>query len=321
MTATQWQNILVLCTILGFATMEYVSRRYKNTVTATGNDTKLELFMFLSVLAVTQPLAIFVTSKLGHAWFPDFKNALADWPWWGMVGVLLLADDMTQYWWHRLSHSPLLWPLHRAHHSAEYMSIRVTFRNNFFYYLMMPGLWAAGALLYLGFGGMVYALYIVVKLLVILGAHCAWRWDEPLYRIRALHPLMWVLERTISTPATHWAHHAITNADGVGHYKGNFGNLLFLWDIIFGSAHITRQYPARVGLIDDQLFGQERWYYQMLYPVLQSKREHSALRLGGLDLRGSRNPFEALSSVEITGPAKRSGSAPARRGLGFVWWG
>lgn len=281
MTATQWQNILVLCTIMGFATMEYVSRRYKNTVTATGNDTKLEVFMFLSVLAITQPLAIFVTSKLGHAWFPDYKNALADLPWWGMVGILLVADDMTQYWWHRLSHSPLLWPLHRAHHSAEYMSIRVTFRNNFFYYLMMPGLWAAGALLYLGFGGMVYALYIAVKLLVILGAHCAWRWDEPLYRVRALHPLMWVLERTISTPATHWAHHAITNDDGVGHYKGNFGNLLFLWDIIFGSAHITRQYPARVGLIDDKLFGQERWYHQMLYPVLQSKREHSALRVGG----------------------------------------
>jgi sterol desaturase/sphingolipid hydroxylase (fatty acid hydroxylase superfamily) len=272
--------------------MEYVSRRYKNTVTATGNDTKLELFMFLSVLAVTQPLAIFVTSKLGHAWFPEFKNVLADLPWWGMVGILLVADDMTQYWWHRLSHSPLLWPLHRAHHSAEYMSIRVTFRNNFFYYLMMPGLWAAGALLYLGFGGMVYALYIAVKLLVILGAHCAWRWDEPLYRIRALHPLMWVLERTISTPATHWAHHAITNADGVGHYKGNFGNLLFLWDIIFGSAHITRQYPERVGLIDDQLFGQERWYHQMLYPVLQSKREHSALRLGGSIYEVSETPLK-----------------------------
>ena len=97
------------------------------------------------------------------------------------------------------------------------MSIRVTFRNNFFYYLMMPGLWFAGALLYLGVGGMVYALYIVVKLAVILGAHCAWRWDEPLYKIPALRPLMWVLERTISTPATHWAHHAITNDDGVGH--------------------------------------------------------------------------------------------------------
>lgn len=281
MTAAQIQNALVLCTILGFAMMEFVSRRYKQNVNATANDTKLEVLMFLSVLAVTQPLAILVTSKLGAAFFPQYKDVLADMPWWGMVAVLLVFDDMTQYWWHRLSHSPLLWPLHRAHHSAAYMSIRVTFRNNFFYYLMMPGLWFAGALLYLGVGGLVYALYIVVKLTVILGAHCAWRWDEPLYKITALRPLMWVLERTISTPATHWAHHAITQKDGVGHYKGNFGNLLFIWDIIFGSAHITQKYPAQVGLKDDQLFGQEHWYHQMFFPLFQSKREYSALKFGG----------------------------------------
>jgi sterol desaturase/sphingolipid hydroxylase (fatty acid hydroxylase superfamily) len=267
--------------ILGYAATEIISRRYKNTVHATPNDTKLELFMFLSLLAITQPLAMLATAKLGAWLAPDYRGVLADMSWWGMVGLLLVFDDMTQYWWHRLSHSPLLWPLHRAHHSAAYMSIRVTFRNNFFYYLMMPGLWFAGALLYLGVGGLVYALYIVVKLTVILGAHCAWRWDEPLYKIPALRPLMWVLERTISTPATHWAHHAITQKDGVGHYKGNFGNLLFIWDIIFGSAHITQKYPAQVGLKDDQLFGQEHWYHQMFFPLFQSKREYSALKFGG----------------------------------------
>lgn len=281
MTAAQVQNILVLSMILGFAAAELISRRYQNTVTATTNDTKLELLMFVSLVAITQPLAMLCTSKLGAWWLPGYQGVIADWPWWAMVGILLLCDDMTQYWWHRASHSPVLWPLHRAHHSAAYMSIRVTYRNNFFYYLMMPGLWFAGMLLYLGLDGMVYALYIAVKLLVIMGAHCAWRWDEPLYKIRALSPLMWVLERTISTPATHWAHHAMTHKDGVGHYKGNFGNLLFIWDIIFGSSHITRIYPKQVGLKDDQLFGQEHWYHQMFYPLFQSKREYSALKLGG----------------------------------------
>ena len=267
--------------ILGFAATEIISRRYKNTVHATANDTKLELFMFLSLLAISQPLAMLVTAKLGAWLAPDFKDILVDWPWWSMVGILILCDDLTQYWWHRLSHSPLLWPLHRAHHSAEYMSIRITFRNNFFYYLMMPGLWLAGALIYLGVGGLVYAMYVVVKLTVIVGAHCAWRWDEPLYKIPALRPVMWVVERTISTPATHWAHHAITQQDGVGHYKGNFGNLLFIWDMMFGSAHITQKYPAQVGLKDDRLFGQEHWYHQMFYPLFQSKREHTALKFGG----------------------------------------
>jgi len=269
--------------IVGYGLMEVLSYRYRDKVmgSVTANDTKLELLMFVSLVAVTQPFAILVTGKLGLWLAPQYQGVLADLPWWGMVLMLLVVDDLTQYWWHRLSHSPLLWPLHRAHHSAEYMSIRITFRNNFFYYLMMPGLWLAGALLYLGVGGMVYAMYVVVKLTVILGAHCAWPWDAPLYRIRWLRPVMWVVERTISTPATHWAHHAITNADGVGHYKGNFGNLLFIWDMIFGSAHITRRYPEKVGLIDDQLFGQERWYHQMFYPLLQSRREHTALRFGG----------------------------------------
>ena len=281
MNATQIQNILVLSMILGFAATELISRRYQNTVTATSNDTKLEVFMFLSLVAITQPLAMLSTAKLGEWFAPAYKDVLADWPWWAMVGILILCDDLTQYWWHRLSHSPLLWPLHRAHHSAAYMSIRITYRNNFFYYLMMPGLWFAGILLYLGVSGMVYALYVVVKLGVIMGAHCAWRWDEPLYKIPALRPLMWVLERTISTPATHWAHHAITQKDGIGHYKGNFGNLLFIWDIIFGSAHLSRKYPKQVGLRDDQLFGQEHWYDQMFFPLFQSKREFSALKKGG----------------------------------------
>lgn len=279
---TRLQNLLILCVMFGFALMEFATRRYQRTVrgTATANDAWLEGLQFLALLAIAQPLAMLVTGWVCARWFPEHRGALAGLPWWSMVLILLVADDFTQYLWHRASHSPLLWPLHRAHHTAAYMSIRITYRNNFFYYLLMPGLWIAGVLIYLGLGK-VYAVYVVLKLAVILGAHCAWRWDEPLYRIPALRPLMWVVERTISTPATHWAHHALTNADGIGHYKGNFGNFLFLWDVLLGTAHITRRYPAQVGLQDDLVHGQERWYHQMFFPVLQSPRAHSALRLGG----------------------------------------
>lgn len=276
----QLQNILFLTALVGFALMEWITRRYKNTVTATANDTKLEIFMAVSLIVFTQPLVILMAGKLCTWLIPEMRNTWSGMAWWAMVGILLIGDDLTQYWWHRISHSPLMWPLHRAHHSASYMSIRITYRNNFFYYLMMPGIWFSGVAIFLGMG-QVFLFYILVKLTVILGAHCAWRWDEPLYKIKALHPVMWVIERTISTPATHWAHHAITNEDGIGNYSGNFGNLLFFWDVLFGSAHITRQYPTQIGLIDDRLFGQERWYHQMFYPVLQSRRAHTALKHGG----------------------------------------
>jgi hypothetical protein len=43
------------------------------------------------------------------------------------------------------------------------MSVRVVYRNNFFYYPFMPGLWISGALLYLGFGWF-YVGYAIVKL-------------------------------------------------------------------------------------------------------------------------------------------------------------
>ena len=53
------------------------------------------------------------------------------------------------------------------------------------------------------------------------------------------------------------------------------------WDVLFGAAKITRRYPARVGLPDDLLYGKERWFIEMFYPLLQSRRTHSSLAPGG----------------------------------------
>ncbi len=114
MQISEFQNVLILIAIAGFALMEFATRRYQTTVSATANDTKLELFMFISLVAITQPLVILATQNMGEAWFSQWQGIWADWPWWAMFGVLLLGDDLTQYLWHRASHSPFLWPLHRA---------------------------------------------------------------------------------------------------------------------------------------------------------------------------------------------------------------
>ena len=163
-----------------------------------------------------------------------------------------------------------------SHEAMIAMGIRVVYRNNAFYYALMPGLWISAYSVFLGFG-LVYPWYVMAKQLVIFGAHSNLRWDAVLYRHRWLHPLAWVVERTISTPATHFAHHALTQDDGIGHYKGNYGNLLFFWDVLFGTARITRRYPPRVGLRDDLDHGPERWQVQLLFPLLRSARERSAL--------------------------------------------
>jgi sterol desaturase/sphingolipid hydroxylase (fatty acid hydroxylase superfamily) len=191
---------------------------------------------------------LFCGAELARYLTPDAENTIADWSFGTVFILFLVLDDLTQYWWHRLSHSvKWLYNLHRPHHNAAYLSIRVVYRNNFFYYLLMPGLWLSGVLLYLG-GGWVYAIYIVLKMAVIFGAHSDVRWDKPLYKIAWMSPIMWLVERIISTPATHGAHHGKYKSDSATHYKGNYGNFLFFWDVLFGTAKITRQYPREMGV-------------------------------------------------------------------------
>jgi sterol desaturase/sphingolipid hydroxylase (fatty acid hydroxylase superfamily) len=271
------QLLAILAIMASFATAELIQGRFFARE-ATREDNRLDIAVTLLFPLISA--AVLTTSGALSAWLmPDQRNALAHWAWWQMVLLLLLADDLTQYLWHRLSHTSFMWPLHRAHHSAAYMSVRIVYRNNAFYYALMPGIWLAGMLLYMGLGW-VYAGYTIVKLSVIIGAHSAVRWDQWLYRHRWLHPLAWVLERTISTPATHFAHHALVEDDGIGHYTGNYGNLLFLWDMLFGTARITRRYPPAFGLTDDRAHGPEPWLTQFIYPLRRSRRAQTVLGNG-----------------------------------------
>ena len=44
------------------------------------------------------------------------------------------------------------------------------------------------------------------------------------------------------------ARHAPCPSRPAVHYKGNYGNLLFFWDVLFGTARITRTYPTSYGV-------------------------------------------------------------------------
>ena len=268
------QMLAVVSVLLAFGLAEWVQGRFF-APEATREDNRLDVVVTL-LFPLISGAVLAASGALCAAFMPEQRNAWAGWSVWAMLAVLLVADDLTQYLWHRLSHSSVLWPLHRAHHSAAYMSVRVVYRNNAFYYALMPGLWLSGALVFMGFGW-VYVAYSIVKVSVIIAAHSSVRWDEWLYRHAALRPLAWLVQRTISTPATHFAHHALVQDDGIGHYTGNFGNLLFLWDVLFGTAHITQRYPPAYGLSDDRAYGPESWLVQFIFPLLRSKRAQTVL--------------------------------------------
>ncbi len=262
------EYIFILLIFIGFSVAEAVRTGFFVKPHQRRKDGIVETISTLMLLGFTQPLVLFMAGLLTAMLLPNSQDSLAAWPLLAQIGLLLVFDDMTQYWWHRTSHRvKWLYELHRPHHDAEYMSIRIVYRNNLFYYLLMPGIWFSGALIYLGLGE-VYAYYIVVKLSVICGAHSDVKWDAPLYRQRWLSPVMWVVERTISTPATHFAHHGKHMDDGVTHYKGNYGNLLFFWDVLFGTAKITRRYPKEVGVENLRPVSAA---HQLLWPIVRDR--------------------------------------------------
>ena len=261
--------IVVLSIFIGFIVLEVLFTQFFRKEKQVKGDGWVDLISTLMLTIITQPIVVAGGFAAAALLAPQQADVLKNWPWLAVFGLFLIFDDMTQYWWHRITHNtPWLYKLHRPHHQAEYLSIRIVYRNNIFYYFLMPGLWFTGALIFLG-GGWVYAVYIVMKMTVIYGAHSDIRWDSRLYKIKWLAPVMWVVERTISTPATHSAHHGKHAADGVTNYKGNYGNMLFLWDMIFGTAKITRQYPSEFGVENLPATSVAE---QLLWPVIRSKQ-------------------------------------------------
>src|SRR5581483_10749541 len=204
--------------IISLGLIEFSLGRY--TEEWRGNETVLDIVCFALPRLVFAPFFAWFSLHVLPSIAPREHNAFGWVPlFWGIL-MLCVADDLTHYWYHRLHHEiPWLWRFHRTHHSAPYMGMSMAGRQNIIYTIFFSQIYLTAALTYLGLGEA--ALFVgAVKSIITLSAHSSIAWDRPFYKYRVLHPVAWVLERLISTPATHHAHHADSNDDGVGHYKG-----------------------------------------------------------------------------------------------------
>ncbi|MEH6307875.1 sterol desaturase family protein [Olivibacter sp. CPCC 100613] len=258
------------------------------------NEKLLDLVCYALPRLVTRPLVAYFGLKFLPYLLPHGKDALTWVPFfWGFV-IICIYDDLTQYWYHRLHHEiPWLWRFHRTHHSAPYMGMSMASRQNVIYTIFFSQTYLTTILVYLGLG--YPALFAKgIKSLITKMAHSSIKWDKPFYEKKWLQPIAWVMERVISTPATHHAHHADTTDDGVGYYKGNFGNMFFFWDMLFGTALITRQYPKSYGISH---YEGDEWYAQFLWPLLKSSVPGSELAASGpmvrADVKASDERFDS----------------------------
>lgn len=291
-------GVIVFLLLLGV--IEFIAGLYDNKWTA--NERKLDILCFLVPYIFLPPVFLFFSFKVLPFLIPNLENVFGWIPFWGAIFLIAVADDLTQYWYHRLHHQvPFLWRFHRTHHSAAYMGVAMANRQNVIYTVFFSQAYLIATLTFLGLG--LPALFVtVLKMIIGYSAHSSIPWDKPFYKYRILHPIAWVLERLIVTPATHHAHHADTTGDGVGNFKGNFSNMFFIWDIIFGTGLISRKYPKSYGT---KSYKEEEWQAQLFWPIFKSKKEGSSLAEGVLSLpisqkqntiQTNQNKYEPIQS-------------------------
>ncbi|HAA15525.1 MAG TPA: hypothetical protein DCE41_29000 [Cytophagales bacterium] len=136
---------------------------------------------------------------------------------WAWV-VLFLANEFVYYWFHRWSHTvPWLWATHVSHHSSDYMNFTVATRTPFLNAIYHTLFWAPLPLL--GFHPVMIFAVEQVSFFFAFFQHTQW--------IRKLPGLEWVL----NTPSHHRVHHG----KNPQYQDRNFGNVLIIWDRLFGT--------------------------------------------------------------------------------------
>jgi sterol desaturase/sphingolipid hydroxylase (fatty acid hydroxylase superfamily) len=145
-----------------------------------------------------------------------------DWPLWLAIPVAVLILDLAVYWQHRLMHSiPLLWRLHRVHHSDTGFDVTTGVRFHPFEIAVSMAI-KLGLVWVLGPHP---AAVVIFELLLSLGSLFT-HTDVALPK-RLDRGLRWVLV----TPSMHRIHHSVRREET----DSNFGFHLSVWDRLFRS--------------------------------------------------------------------------------------
>lgn len=187
--------------------------------------------------AASQRLNFGIAPRLGLPWVASFVLAL-------------LAVTFTSYWAHRVMHLMPLWRIHRVHHVDPVVDVSTSFRNHPFEMLVTVPM---AAIAYLVVGP---PLTVVVTTQTVLVAATIFQHADV--------PVPAKLDRALSlvvfTPRLHRLHH---NPERMVH-DTNFGELIVLWDWLFGTLNLTPP-RGRVGL-DKPAARPDHLLDQMLWP-------------------------------------------------------
>jgi exosortase len=151
------------------------------------------------------------------------------------AGLLFLFLDHWHYWQHRVFHEvPLLWRVHRVHHSDTAVDISTSVRHHPFE-TMIATLVPFLLLFALGFSVQAFGLYLLVVTASSILTHANISLPESLDRR---------LRSCVVTPDVHAIHHSSEPIET----NSNYGAVLTIWDRLFGTYRAPAGGPARLGL-------------------------------------------------------------------------
>ena len=168
-----------------------------------------------------------------------------------------------------------MWPWHRTHHNNTDLSYEHRFSRKLgmvLVYGQVSG--GQGPWYTLGLAEQVALSTAIIGLHNVL-IHNGLEIDKRLYRTRTGKRIMRIIETLIQTPSLHRGHH------GLGEHGvplGNYGQTLFVWDVLFGTArYVEDQRPERYGVVTG---GEESWYQQLWLPYAHKNKQKEHLEQG-----------------------------------------
>lgn len=224
---------LSLCVIGCFAALLLIEEAMRRDTLSAPNWHRISTNWGLGVVNWTVAAIIPASSLLAGAW--SGPGLLASWPAAFAFPALLLVRSLAAYWLHRLFHvSRWLWRIHRVHHADTMIDCTTGLRNHPF---ELPATIVLAVLTVLALGPPLPVIAAVEAVLIMANfwQHAAIRLPDGLAR-----RLEWV----IITPRLHVLHHAQARQD----HDRNFGDVISLWDRLFGTFGPPRSAPIEVGL-------------------------------------------------------------------------
>lgn len=203
-------------------------------------------FAFLALSGGTAAAATLISAGLVDTWveITDARSTtgpLADTSAWIAAPLLYFAMTFFNYWNHRLLHTRLLWRLHAVHHSAHEFTVLNATRVSPMEVAVVTFSQAIPAAI-LGASPDALMAASLIASFEILWTHSNVRGFE------------WMERIGLSSPRAHTIHHARDSR----YHDHNFGDLVLLWDQIFGTYMDSRSAPEGLAMgVDDAGEGYE----------------------------------------------------------------